>query len=74
MPKSTLKELKGLPFPDQQFDYVHQRLLVAAIPAANWPEVIHELVRVTRPGGWVELLEVGVTIERASPETTRLLN
>lgn len=66
--------LKGLPFPDRQFDYVHQRLLVAAIPAANWPEVIHELVRVTRPAGWVELLEVGVTIEHAGPETTRLLN
>ncbi|HEU5383709.1 MAG TPA: class I SAM-dependent methyltransferase [Ktedonobacteraceae bacterium] len=66
--------LKGLPFPDQQFDYVHQRLLVAAIPAAHWPEVIHELVRVTRPDGWVELLEVGVMIEHAGPETARLLN
>jgi ubiquinone/menaquinone biosynthesis C-methylase UbiE len=66
--------LKGLPFPDQQFEYVHQRLLVAAIPAANWPSVLHELVRVTRPGGWVELLEIGVTIQQAGPETTRLLD
>jgi ubiquinone/menaquinone biosynthesis C-methylase UbiE len=66
--------LKGLPFPDQQFDYVHQRLLVAAIPAAHWPAVIHELVRVARPGGWVELLEIGVTIQQAGPETTRLLD
>jgi SAM-dependent methyltransferase len=65
--------LKGLPFPDQQFDYVHQRLLVAAIPAANWPGVIRELVRVTRPGGWVELLEIGVTVQQAGPETIRLL-
>jgi ubiquinone/menaquinone biosynthesis C-methylase UbiE len=65
--------LKGLPFPDQQFDYVHQRLLVAAIPAANWPGVIRELFRVTRPGGWVELLEIGVTIQQAGPETVRLL-
>ena len=66
--------LKGLPFPDRQFEYVHQRLLVAAIPAANWPAVIHELVRITRPGGWVELLEIGVTIQHAGSETTRLLN
>lgn len=48
--------LKGLPFPDQQFEYVHQRLLVAAIPAAHWPGVIQELIRVTCPGGWVELV------------------
>lgn len=65
--------LKGLPFPDKQFEYVHQRLLVAAIPAANWPGTIHELVRVTRLGGWVELLEIGVTIQNAGPETRKLL-
>ncbi|HEU5383621.1 MAG TPA: methyltransferase domain-containing protein [Ktedonobacteraceae bacterium] len=65
--------LTGLPFPDQQFDFVHQRLLVAGIPTANWPGVIRELVRVTRPGGWVELLEVGITVKNAGPETTRLL-
>ncbi|GHO60384.1 class I SAM-dependent methyltransferase [Ktedonobacter robiniae] len=65
--------LKGLPFPHQQFDYVHQRLLVAALPATHWPSVIQELVRVTRPGGWIELLEIGVTIQRAGPETAHLL-
>jgi SAM-dependent methyltransferase len=65
--------LNGLPFPDRQFDYVHQRLLVAALPATHWSTVIHELVRVTRPGGWIELLEIGVTIQNAGPETTGLL-
>lgn len=49
--------LDGLPFPDETFDFVHQRLLVAAIPEERWPSVIGELVRVTRPGGWVESLE-----------------
>jgi ubiquinone/menaquinone biosynthesis C-methylase UbiE len=61
--------LHGLPFPEGQFTYTHQRLLVAAIPALQWPRVIHELVRVTKPGGWVELLEVGDII----PATKRLL-
>ena len=37
--------LKGLPFPEKQFAFVHQRLLIAAIPSANWPDVIHELIR-----------------------------
>ncbi|GCF10296.1 class I SAM-dependent methyltransferase [Dictyobacter arantiisoli] len=65
--------LKGLPFPEKQFAFVHQRLLVAAIPTADWPAVIQELIRVTRPGGWIEILEIGVTIKNAGPETARLL-
>jgi ubiquinone/menaquinone biosynthesis C-methylase UbiE len=64
--------LQGLPFPDQQFDYTHQRLLVLAIPAPRWPEVIQELVRVTRSHGWIELLEVGTTVHNAGPATERL--
>lgn len=66
--------LDGLPFPAQQFSYTHQRLLVAAIPARHWPGVVRELVRVTRPLGWIELLEVGVTIQHAGPATKRLLD
>lgn len=52
--------LEGLPFADGNFDFVHQRLLVAALPAARWPGVVSELVRVTARGGWVELQECGV--------------
>lgn len=33
------------------------RLLVSAIPHDRWPYVVRELVRVTRPGGWVESVE-----------------
>lgn len=51
--------LEGLPFPDASFDYVHQRLLFSAIPRDRWAAVIQELARVTRPGGWVELGEIG---------------
>jgi ubiquinone/menaquinone biosynthesis C-methylase UbiE len=49
--------LEGLPFADQSFDFVHMRLLFSAIPNERWPWVVSELVRVTRPGGWVESLE-----------------
>ncbi len=49
--------LNGLPFADASFDLVYMRLLFGAIPAAAWPQVVSELVRVTRPGGWVESLE-----------------
>lgn len=49
--------LRGIPFPDASFDFVHQRLLYFAIPADRWPFLMRELYRVTRPGGWVEVVE-----------------
>jgi len=65
--------LKGLPFAAQSFDYVHQRLLVAAIPLARWPWVVAELSRVTAPGGWIELVEMGTTFHHMGPATKRFL-
>jgi ubiquinone/menaquinone biosynthesis C-methylase UbiE len=59
--------LTHLPFPDQLFAYTHQRLLTAAITAENWPRVVRELVRVTRLGGWVELLEIDHQMQNAGP-------
>lgn len=50
--------LEGLPFADGSFDFVHMRLLVLALPHDRWPFVVNELIRVTRPGGWVESVEV----------------
>jgi SAM-dependent methyltransferase len=52
--------LEGLPFQDNSFDFVHMRSLLTAIPATQWPAVVQQLARVTRPGGWVELAECGV--------------
>ncbi|WIG59743.1 MAG: Methyltransferase type 11 [Ktedonobacterales bacterium] len=65
--------LEGLPFADRSFDFVHQRLLITAIPKERWPYVVQELVRVTRPGGWVELAECGVP-EDGGPGYTGLWN
>ncbi len=58
--------IKGLAFADQSFDFVHMRLLYSAIPATAWPGVVSELVRVTRPGGWVEMVEAG-SVEHRGP-------
>ena len=51
--------LEGLPFADASFDFVHQRLVFLAVPTARFQGVVNELARVTRPGGWVELVEGG---------------
>ncbi len=65
--------LRGLPFRDGVFDFVHQRLLVAGIPVAEWPRVVGELVRVTRPGGWVELVEPMMRAQPTGPASRHLV-
>jgi hypothetical protein len=64
--------LQGLSFADGLFDFVHQRLLLGGLPLAAWPMVAADLVRVTRPDGWVELSEPPFEIERDDPANERL--
>jgi ubiquinone/menaquinone biosynthesis C-methylase UbiE len=67
--------LHGLPFDNDSFDFVHQRLLVLAIPQAAWPAAVQELARVTAPGGWVELVEASIApkdLTPSGPVTQRL--
>jgi SAM-dependent methyltransferase len=64
--------LQGLPLADDRFDFTHQRLLMAGIPLKAWPPAVQEMVRVTRPGGWVELVEGATWIDQAGPAAERL--
>jgi SAM-dependent methyltransferase len=64
--------LEGLPFGDASFDFIHQRLLIAALPADQWPRVILELRRVARPGGWVELAEGHIRVDGGGPALQKL--
>lgn len=64
--------LEGLPFGDASFDFTHMRLLVFALPMNRWQDVANELVRVTRPGGWVEWLEGGIATQLPGPAGERL--
>jgi SAM-dependent methyltransferase len=66
--------MQGLPFGDGAFDFVHERLLVSGVPAAAFPALVAELVRVTAPGGWVELVEVPWRIDGAGPAAQRLVD
>jgi SAM-dependent methyltransferase len=65
--------LTGLPFADGAFDFTHQRLTVAAIPMHGCVPLVEELVRVTRPGGWVELAESPMWLSNTGEATDRLL-
>lgn len=65
--------LVGLPFADDSFDFVHQCCLAGQLSTPTWPMVIRELIRVTRPGGWIELVELGQRVANPGPATTRYL-
>jgi SAM-dependent methyltransferase len=64
--------LQGLPFADDHFDFVHQRLMAVGLPVSAWPAAVAELARVTRPGGWVELVEMPLRAELPAPAVERL--
>lgn len=48
-------DIAALPLPDASFDLVHERLVLVNLAEA--PRAVAEMVRVTRPGGWVALQE-----------------
>ena len=33
------------------------RLMMFALTMNEWPEAINELIRVCKPGGWIEMME-----------------
>jgi SAM-dependent methyltransferase len=63
----------GKPFADRTFDFTLQCLMAQAILAALWPGVFSELMRVTRPGSYIELFEGEDVILNAWPATQRFL-
>jgi SAM-dependent methyltransferase len=64
--------LRRLPLPDQFAGFTHQRFLVLAIPDAQWPQVVGELVRVTQVGGWLELVETDARVQAGGPATAQV--
>ncbi|KAL1918003.1 uncharacterized protein VTP21DRAFT_3269 [Calcarisporiella thermophila] len=60
--------LDGLPFEDSSFDFVHHRNMLFSYKIEHWPQVVGELYRVTKPGGWVQLVEMDMQIFRCSAQ------
>ncbi|RUS12985.1 S-adenosyl-L-methionine-dependent methyltransferase, partial [Endogone sp. FLAS-F59071] len=61
---------KGLPFPDKSFDFVYQRSMTLAYTLDQWEFVIDELIRVTKPGGWIQLVELDMRFDSRGPQFT----
>nr|CAG8558016.1 7645_t:CDS:2 [Entrophospora candida] len=48
----------GLPFPNDTFDFVRQKSMLGSLTTDQWPFVIDELIRITKPGGWIEFMVI----------------
>ncbi|CAG8688087.1 10574_t:CDS:2, partial [Ambispora gerdemannii] len=71
----NFQENLQLPFDDNTFDLVHMRFLLADVKEKDFENVlIPELIRVTKPNGWIELLEFDVQHFSDGPTTRRLTN
>ncbi|KAI8143712.1 S-adenosyl-L-methionine-dependent methyltransferase [Fennellomyces sp. T-0311] len=63
-----------LPYPNNYFGFVHQRLLVMGIVDDDWIKIAKDYVRVTQPGGWIELTECTMPdIVNGGPNMTTLM-
>ena len=59
--------LRPLDFPTASFDLVNLRLGVTFIRTWEWPQLIAELVRVTRPGGIIRITEPQIVHQNKGP-------
>jgi len=53
----VMDALQQFDFPDNSFDLVNARFLVAFMPRNTWPKFLAECMRITRPGGIIRLTE-----------------
>ncbi|KAG9298457.1 hypothetical protein G9A89_003680 [Geosiphon pyriformis] len=65
--------LDGLPIVENIFNLVHARCLSSSFTETEWEkQVIKEMVRVTKPGGWISLMEVDGVYLNEGPVTAKL--
>ncbi|RGB25677.1 S-adenosyl-L-methionine-dependent methyltransferase [Rhizophagus diaphanus] len=64
-----------LPFPDMSFDYIQMRHMLFYFTENDWKNtVIPELIRVLKPGGYLEIAEADIEWYNASPLTKTLIS
>ncbi|CAG8514921.1 5968_t:CDS:2 [Ambispora gerdemannii] len=66
--------LDGITFPKDTFSYVHSRFWVAYLNNEEWKLLVGEIIRVTRPGGYIEIIELDVMTKDAGKQTSYLNN
>ncbi|CAG8738608.1 9210_t:CDS:2 [Dentiscutata erythropus] len=65
--------LEGLPFSNDEFDYVFMRHMVSALKKDQWVPLFSEIMRVLKPGGTVESVEFEWAAKSMGPVHTQLI-
>ncbi|CAG8577237.1 9979_t:CDS:2 [Ambispora leptoticha] len=68
-----LNVLDGLPWNKNHFDFVYQRMMLTSLTEEDYQNQIREIVRITKPGGWIEIMEKNVELNNSGPTTTMIL-
>lgn len=63
----TMDALRVLEFPTDYFDLVNMRFAVSYLRTWDWPRLLQEFQRITRPGGIIRLTEADIVQEADSP-------
>ncbi len=63
--------LRPLDFVENSFDFIQGRFLCSELPAAAWSGLLHECLRILRPGGIIRLVEAAWP-DTNSPAVQRL--
>jgi SAM-dependent methyltransferase len=69
----TYTALLELAFPDNHFDFIHQRFMVMFIPTKSWGKVVREEFRVCRPGGLFNSIELDLRCPSAGPVYNQII-
>ncbi len=70
----AMDALLMLEFPADTFDLVNQRFSASYLRAWDWPKLLQEYQRISRPGGVIRVTEFDTISESSSPAHKRLLN
>jgi ubiquinone/menaquinone biosynthesis C-methylase UbiE len=70
----VMDALRMLEFPNDSFDLVNQRSGAGYLRKWDWPKLLQEYLRVTRPGGLIRITEGDWAVESNSPALTRLFH
>lgn len=61
-------------FPDDTFDYIHMRMLLCRFTHPEWIRLLKEIIRVLKPGGYLEIVDLDYTVKRAGSRGNDLIN
>lgn len=60
--------LARLPFPNDEFDFVHAKRIARGVPEDRWDALLEEIARVMKPGGAFEMIEEDLFFPGKQPE------